>query len=248
MGDHEADSRESSGPRRRHWLVRLRQGTLIAILLGLIAYQYSSRDHFPRSLAGGHSEIVAGEKVVYLRGTPEEMGTQHGKLLKWTIRRMLWGVIGHYREDDELDLLYAGAREMEPFIPAELVVEMKAIAKAAGVEYRDILVASVFGDVERIQLCKTFAVFGPATRTGEMIVGRNFDFSSYGVAQDVAVILHQRPAQGQAMVSVTWAGICTGWTIMNEAGLLVANNTAGGTDAAPGVPTLCMNRLVAQRA
>ena len=192
--------------------------------------------------------MVAGERIVYLRGTPEEMGTQHGKLLKWTIRRMLWGVIGYFREEGEIERLYAGARRMEPFIPAEFVVEMKALAKAARVEYRDILVASIFGDINRIQLCETFAVFGPATKTGEMIVGRNFDFASYGVAQDVAVILHQRPATGHAMVSVTWAGICAGWTIINDAGLLVANNTAGGKDAGPGVPTLFMNRLVAQRA
>lgn len=238
----------SAQRRSRRGLVRLRQGTLIAILLGLIGYRYATRDHFPRSHAGGRSEIAAGERIVYLRGTPEEMGTQHGRLLKWSIRRMLWGVIGYFREEGDLDELYAGARRMEPFIPGEFVVEMKALAKAAGVAYRDILVASIFGDIERVQLCKTFVVFGPATRTGEMIVGRNFDFASYGVAQDVAVILHQRPAKGHAMVSVTWAGICAGWTIINDAGLLVANNTAGGKDTAPGVPTLFMNRLVAQRA
>ena len=229
-------------------LARVRQAVLVAILLGLLAYRYATTDHFPRSHGRGRSEKAAGETVVYLCGGPEEMGEQYGTLHKWTIRLMLEAIIGYFRDDGALDELYAGAREMEPFIPREFVAEMKALARAAGVRYEDVLVASIFGDIERTQACESFAVYAPATRTGEMIVGRNLDFTSFGVSPRVATILHQRPAKGHAMVSVTWAGICTGWTIINDAGLLVANNTAGHRCTRQGIPTLFINRLVAQNA
>jgi len=237
-------------PKRSKTLVRLRQAVLFAILIGLIVYWYATTDHFPRAYEGGRSEKLSDETVVYLQGTPEEMGRQHGKLLKWSARLMLDTVIGCFREGDELAELYAGVRQMEPFIPAEFVAEMKAFAQAAGVRYEDVLVANTFGDIQRTQACKSFAVCGPATRTGEMIIGRNFDFASFGIASRVATILHQRPSKGHAMVSVRWAGVCTGWTIISDAGILVANNTAGACrrSSRQGIPTLFMNRLVAQNA
>jgi hypothetical protein len=93
-------------------------------------------------------------------------------------------------------------------------------------------------------------VHGPATATGECVVGRNMDFYDYGVVAYGMVIIHYTPDRGRPFMTITWAGIINGWTLMNADGIVTANNTAGGahSNSLEGISTCFMLRKVAQYA
>jgi len=98
--------------------------------------------------------------------------------------------------------------------------------------------------------CTSFAMFGPATATGELIAGRNFDFWYQTVAEYASVIVHYRHERPlHSFVTLTWAGVVNGWTLMNDAGVCTANNLAMGIDnSLEAVSTCFLLRLVAEEA
>ena len=126
--------------------------------------------------------------------------------------------------------------------------ELHALARAAGVQYDDLVAAQLFGDVRRAQYCTSYAVLGPATRTGECIAGRNMDYWDNGVSAYAAMLLHATPEDGLPFVTVTWAGIINGWTAMNAAGVVSSNNTAYGaeSESLDGISTCFLLRKVVQ--
>lgn len=194
---------------------------------------------------------VNGYLVLNLRGTPEQMGAAHGKLLGPTVRRVVDAVIVHGEGADPVAYarLIRGTRQMERQLPEDIRRELHALADAALVKYDDLVALQLFGDVQRASRCSSFAVFGPATATGETIVGRNFDFFDHGVGEYASVIISYQPEQGLPFMTITWAGIINGWTAMNTKGVVAANNTSWGrSDSLDGLSTCFMIRKIVQHA
>ena len=203
---------------------------------------------------------VNGYPVLELSGTPEEMGEAHGRLLRSTIRGVIADVLRPREEPGRYERIMRGARVMERYQPDVYRREMKALAQAAGVGYMDVVALQLFGDAERGELpweepaapayqCANYAVFGPATRTGECIVGRNFDYWYADVARYASVIIHYRPAKGRRFVTVSWAGVINGWSLMNDARLVAANNNAfSANESLEGISTCFLQRLIMENA
>ncbi len=199
------------------------------------------------AFADGKLTVVNGYKVLTLRGTPAEMGRQHGELLRGTVQRVVRDVIEKGAGGSGLKDLLDGAMVMERYLSASYRAELKALAAAAKVDYRKLVALQLFGDVNRGQRCSSYAVFGPATASGECIVGRNMDYWDYGASKYAAVLIEYRPTEGHAFLTCSWAGIINGWTALNDRGIFCSNNSAyGGTDALDGLSTCFMVRKVAQ--
>ncbi|MFH0889340.1 MAG: C45 family peptidase [Planctomycetota bacterium] len=88
--------------------------------------------------------------IIHLSGTPQEIGTQHGTLLKENIKKAIqdaWDYVDFIvpSKDDILSkamirgALYGTAKKYLPYIPEEYITEMKALAESAGVTFDDIL-------------------------------------------------------------------------------------------------------------
>jgi hypothetical protein len=102
---------------------------------------------------------------------------------------------------------------------------------------------------EDLVRCTNYAVFGPATETGELIVGRNFDYFNVDVAEYASIIIHYRPEGKRSFVTLTWSGVVNGWTLMNDRGLCAANNTAYHlSDSLEGISTCFLQRLIVENA
>ena len=205
--------------------------------------------------------------VLRVAGTPEEMGRQHGTLLRRTIRFMLANYTALRGGRGHMGYLLAVVRRMRAVLPDALAREIDACAKAAGVDPDMLLLAQCVGDVgsavrafrygpaaggDGSHACTSYVAFGAATRNGRLEFGRNFEYSfdvDCAVAKCCSLVTYQQPAEGYAFMSVGIAGVCTGWTVVNEKGLVVANHLGGGTNVSPdAVPTLLLARLVAQHA
>jgi len=234
----------------------------------------------PIECEGGRRERMNGYLVLHLQGTPEEMGRQHGLLCKRETQRMVKDLLleGECPSREQHTRMVRGAMVMDRYLEPEFRRELRALAEAAEVDYGDIVLAQLFGDVQRAQRaspvrytptwdplgdrgtggspmndpwqCTSFAVFGPATRTGECIVGRNMDFWDHGVSSWGGVLIHFRPDRGLPFVTTSWVGIINGWTAMNTAGIVSANNSSfdGKSDSLEGLSTCFMVRKVAQYA
>jgi len=206
----------------------------------------------PAQTPGPSLRTVNGLRVLTLVGTPEEMGRQHGELLGDDVRWVVKTMIGDVTIDNEAyhKTFITGVKAMEKHLPDRWKRELHALAGTAKVDYWDLVGLQLFGDVGRAQFCSSFAVLGEATSTGECIVGRNFDYFYPSVARRASIIIDYHPKDRHRFLTLTWAGVINGWTLMNEHGIVTANNTAyaWGRNSLEGVSTCFMLRKVAEEA
>ena len=256
---------------RRPWVPAAIVMVLAVLVGGTTALLYLTRTSGPDSPPASPDALapkrcrlyqVNGYRVLELAGTPEEMGRAHGQLLADDIRRVLADVLTPEQNPARYQLIRRGARAMEPFQPEPYRREMKALAEAVGVEYVDVVALQLFGDAERAapaqdlehpsQLeyqCTHYAAFGPATASGECIVGRNFDYWYEPVARYASIIIYYRPDRGHSFVTVSWAGVINGWTLMNDVGLVAAHNNAyGRSESTDGISTCFLQRMLIEEA
>ncbi|NQT19221.1 MAG: hypothetical protein HQ592_05915 [Planctomycetes bacterium] len=197
--------------------------------------------------------------VVAFEGTPREIGAAYGKMLGETIKRVVKDMItdDFGRDPEAYKNVLAGSRVMERFQPKEYIAELRAIAESAKVPYRDLLLLQYFGDVRRCidgpgssPLCTSFAILPPNTKGKVCIVGRNFDYFDNNVGEYASIIAYYRPRGKIPFVTVTWAGIINGWTLLNAEGLVVCNNTALGasSNSLEGISTCFLLRYLAENA
>ena len=211
---------------------------------------------------GRLSRLDTKVALLTVRGSPEERGTAHGKLLDAEVRRLVGSVKAYLlpRPNDEegkkkFAECISGTRVMKTFLEADVIQELEACAKAAGVDADELLLTQLFGDVNRAKgfasFCTAFAAFGPATKDGRLLVGRNFDYAGHGLERTLPLILQEiptGPGAGRSFVTIGYAGILNGWTAMNEDGLCASNNTLfGGTDRLEGVATCFLLRRIVER-
>ena len=128
-----------------------------------------------REIDKGRLEMIDGTKMVYLEGTPEEMGHQHGVLLKKSVRdlveRVLYGVgVGSSFEKGRwfFGEIEEAQKHIEPFIEDRYLREMDAIALATKLDREEIRLANYFPELFH---CSGFAVFGNATADGKLYHG-----------------------------------------------------------------------------
>ena len=213
----------------------------------------------PKTVPHGRLETINETLVITVDGTPEQIGTAYGTLLADKVQKVVRAVItdGVAADPDAYKNILAGGKVMERFQPEEYRAEMKALAEAAGVKYDDLLLLQYFGDVRRCisgagkaSMCTAFAVLPPYTRGDLCLVGRNLDYFDKGVSEYAAILAYYRPAGRIPFVTVTWAGVINGWTLLSEKGLVVANNTSFDQkkESLEGISTCFLLRFVAERA
>lgn len=192
--------------------------------------------------AAGSIETIDGITVVRVRGTPKEMGTQAGTLLKEKIRVLLREYLPAVLPEDR-SLALLAARQMEAHIPARYREEMKALAEAAGVPYDDVLLGNM--TVELFQQCSTAVVRGARAEGGTLLFGRNLDFPPEGILEKHSVVIDYAPAEGRRFVAVTWPGLVGVLSGMNRDGVCVANLLAVSADTSlDGCPYMFLLRDV----
>lgn len=229
-------------------------------------------------------ERQPGLTLIRIAGAPFERGLQHGRLLAAQIRS-LRAILYH----DVVNLHgrafgLAMQAVMAPIllalhrhIPTELRLELRGVARGAGVSYWDILIFNCFDDMlhalwlipqalRRVPYlgprlaCSSFALLAARTRDGRLLHGRNLDYevASGVLAGDGAVTralkqhvvaIEVRPERGRAFLSVGWPGVVGVVTSINTAGLSLACLTSTLNGETPnGMPLPILYRLISQYA
>ncbi len=223
--------------------------TTLADFTAEILLQQFSPDSVPDPLAG--ISKVDGVAVVKLKGTPEEMGTQHGTLLKeavnYNVRRTLHGVglVTTIETGDwfPTELAKAWATE-EKYIPERFIREIDAVSDAAGMPREWGRAANIFP--ERFH-CSGLALRGKATVDGKLYHGRVLDYMTGIGLQRTAVVFVFQPKDRNAWVSMGYAGQCSTVTAMNEKGLAMGEMGGRGEGYNDGMPMTLMMREIMER-
>ncbi len=200
----------------------------------------------------GRLEMHDGTRVLFLQGTPEEMGEQHGTLMKKEVRHLvdhiLYGVgVGtslpkgrwFFGEIEE-----AQAR-LQPFTDERHLREMDAMAAAAGVRIEEARLANFFPELFH---CSGFALYGKATVGGRLYHGRVLDYMKGVGLERSACVIVVRPDQGNAWVNLGYAGFLGTVTAMNEKHVAIGEMGGRGEGNWDGKPMAQLMREVMERA
>jgi isopenicillin-N N-acyltransferase like protein len=200
----------------------------------------------------GRLEVIDHTRVLFLKGTPEEMGRQQGVLLKKQIRnlvdRILYGVgVGSsfakgrwfFGEIEEAQ------SRLSPFIDPRYLREMDAIALASGLEREEVRLANFFPELFH---CSGFALSGDATVGGHLYHGRILDYLRGQGLEQNAVLMVLQPEQGHAWVNVSYAGFVGSVTAMNDQHVAIGEMGGRGEGKWDGKPMAQLVREVMEKA
>ncbi len=200
----------------------------------------------------GRLELRDGTRVLVLQGTPEEMGRQHGVLLKKEVHRLvdriLFGVgVGSSFAKGSwfFGEIEQAQQRLSPFLDQRYLREMDALAGAAGLPREEVRLANCFPELFH---CSGFAIFGKATVDGRLYHGRILDYlRGMGLEQN-AVVMVFRPDRGNAWVNIGYAGFIGSVTAMNEKRVAIGEMGGKGEGHWDGKPMAELVREVMEKA
>jgi len=159
--------------------------------------------------------------VLHLYGSHEEMGRQYGTLLRRPISELVAFLRAAVPAKKRHQLLMlAGKREHT--LPEGMRAEIHAAAEAAGVPYDYLVAMNVLPSVQ----CTALAAWGDATADGEMLMGRNAEYPSFGLADCGTLLVVLHPDEGLPVVGVSFIGLMGAYTGINSEGVAFGNMLA----------------------
>jgi len=200
----------------------------------------------------GRIEDHDGTRVLFLQGTPEEMGRQHGVLMRRQVRdlvsKILYGIgVGSSFEKGRWffgEIEEAQARTA-PFVNERYLREMDALATAAALDLEEVRLANFFPELFH---CSGFAVFGQATVGGRIYHGRILDYLRGVGLEPNAVVIVQQPDVGYPWVNVSYGGFVGSVTAMNARHISIGEMGGRGEGQWDGTPMAQLVRDVMEKA
>ncbi len=193
-----------------------------------------------------------GKTILMVSGTPAQMGTAQGLLLRPMAQKMTERVVYLVGGGDTLhsgqwfvDRMDEIQRRTLPHIPPRFLEECDALARAAGVSQRDGRYANLFP--ERFH-CSGVALRGQATAGGRVLHARVLDYMAEIGLQDGALVTVFMPEGRHKWMSLGYAGFIGTVTAMNERGLAIGEMGGRGEGQWDGMPMSLLLRDVMERA
>ena len=191
--------------------------------------------------------------VLRLRGSPYEMGYQHGTLLRREVRASVQNILGF--ADRQLKVPGLGRmvarrrmdrawKQMRPHVPERYLEEMQGLSDGAGIPLRTLQRIHALPDLTSVT-CASSAVAGPATQDGRLIQIRNLDWAIQSNVQRYAALMVYEPKGKRPFVNIGWLGFIGTLSGINRAGISVSEIGAETVDAnLRGVPMPFLLRRV----
>lgn len=228
--------------------------TSVTVLAILLAGPLAQAETVARC-GQGFLEEIDGYRVLHLKGSPYEMGYQHGALLKEHIQGnvdYLFNVkakekrlkfLGVELDAKQLIKMIVGIQRR--YVPKRFLEELRGLADGADCPLEDVLVANFIPELFH---CSGFAVMNSATKDGRLYHGRVLDYSIDWQLQEHAVLIVAEPEGRVPFVNVTYSGFIGSVTGMNAAHVSVGEMGGGGRGHWGGTPMAFLVRRVLEEA
>lgn len=191
----------------------------------------------------GWLEEINGYPVLHLKGTPYEMGFQHGALLRESVQQNMNRLL-HIEGGQEL--VKFGPIKLKPrdaiktiiaiqtkFIPPKYLEEIAGLAAGSGLDPEEAKMANFIPELFH---CSGFALMDQATADGTLYHGRVLDYAIDWGLQEHAVIIVGEPNDGIPFVNVSYAGFVGSVTGMNAEHVAIGEMGGLGLGHWQGVP------------
>ncbi len=189
-----------------------------------------------REYGPAYLEQIGAERVLHLKGTHYEMGFQHGTLMKDEViaaSARLRAVGSLSWEGDFKASLGEAWRRCDPFIPQKFKDEIKGMSDATGLPLDYVQDFTIFPELFH---CSGFALWGRATKDGELLHGRVLDYMRTAGLDKWALIIIQEPEGGAAFVNVAYSGMIGSVTGMNDQQVAIGEMGGHGAEQWDGMP------------
>ena len=195
---------------------------------------------------------VGEKRVLIVSGTPEQMGSAHGRLLADLVPQVMprtMALVGAGLAVqkgewffDRIDEIY---RRSSPHTPERFLRECKAMSAAAGITERDGICGNFFPELFH---CSGVAVRNTASADGRVIHARVLDYMRDINLQKYTVLQVFVPEGGIPWLSVGYAGFLGTVTAMNARGLAIGEMGGRGEGNWDGMPMTFLMREIAEKA
>jgi isopenicillin-N N-acyltransferase like protein len=234
----------------------LLSGLLCLLILALSA-GVSADERTIARCGDGWLEEIGGYPVpvLHLKGSPYELGYQHGVLLRERVRSNMANIL---KLGAEATLVEVGPIRLkpadairtivniqQPYVPPKYFEELSGLAEGAGLELEDVQLANFLPELFH---CSGFAIANSATADGTLYHGRVLDYAIDWGLQDHAVVIVVEPDDGIPFVNVSYAGFIGSVTGMNAEHISVGEMGGGGVGLWQGMPMALLVREVLTRA
>jgi isopenicillin-N N-acyltransferase like protein len=191
----------------------------------------------------GWLERIDGYPVLHLKGTPWEMGYQHGALLKESVRQNMHNLLTV--KGDRALVEFAGmklkprhlidiiVRIQNKYVPKKYFEELDGLAAGSGLKVSDIRAANFIPELFH---CSGFALMNSATKDGTLYHGRVLDYAVDWGLQEHAVVIVAEPDGGIPYVNISYAGFIGCVTGMNAKSVSIGEMGGRGLGHWAGVP------------
>ncbi len=202
----------------------------------------------------GYLERVDGYPVLHLKGSPEEMGYQHGVLMREHIRQNVAFLLDQNPDEVieigplKLTRTMIGGMLNGVFadkVPERFMKEMDGLARGAGLPVQRITAANLIPELFH---CSGFALLKEATAEGQLLHGRVLDYGVSLRLQEHAVLIIQEPDNHIPFVNVSYAGFIGSVTGMNFEQIGIGEMGGRGQGQWNGIPMSFLVRMVLEQA
>ena len=170
--------------------------------------------------------VKAGITVVYLTGSPYEIGLAHGKLCRKEILEVNRHIFEYYQKisDDSQNQWLTRSRRLEKHIPTEYIEEMRGISEGAGIEYDKILFLNTVSTISQGNGCFAFSF---KDKNSKIITLRQVDIDTKSPLYKDMILYIIKPQKGYGFAAILNPGWVDGESGMNENGITVSQNNIG---------------------
>ena len=165
----------------------------------------------------------AGLTVVYLTGTPYEIGLAHGKLAKNEIlaaNKPFFDIYEKLSLDPQSKWLKV-SKKLEQHIPKEYLEEMRGIADGAEIEYDKILFLNTLTTISMYNKCFAFSY---KDTNSKIVTVRQIDGDTESFLYKDKILYIIKPQKGHGFAAILNPGWVDGESGINENGITVSQN------------------------
>ena len=176
---------------------------------------------------GGRLEYINDTPVMFLSGSPEEMGRQQAALAgkqMGPLAAMPKKAAEELGASKQWPLLVFAANALMRQAPKDHVTELNTLIKHSKHDHGSLTVANGLIELRRMGGCASMVVMPERSTNGKLIFGRNFDFPDFDVLDKYHCVFVVKPTNKHAFVAIGYPGLVGVISGINDAGLALATN------------------------
>lgn len=195
----------------------------------------------------GYLETRENQTILHVKGSPYEMGFQHGKLLQEQIARNIATYIDtpQAQGSGKVSDFIKKIPEVLTFIPEHFKEEMQGIADGSGLPLQKIIILNLFPEMFH---CSGITVTGNATEDHSLYQVRVLDYGIGKNLQTTATLIVAEPVGAHSFINVSYAGFIGSITGMNEEKISIGEIGGWGYGHWDGVPMAFLMREILEKA